>query len=416
MNSTRIIFADINGVMKGKLIPDATYTEAGVYGTPRSVLLQDISGAENYSIESFSPDSGDSDMRLVPVTSTLCEAPGKRDISQVVCDLVDMQSGEPIAESPREVLKRVESQLEAMNLTAKVAIELEFFITNLDGSKLTKDQLDQPYGDVNALFKIESLINEYLHGTETLGLTPECVLSESGEGQLEINYQPMSPLEMADRTFMFKQMIKEIALASGFKATFLAKPYADTSGSGSHVHISLYDQAGNNVFHTPDTLEAFVSGQVAYAADLYALYAPNPNSYRRVALSQGYVPSKATHGNDDRKVALRIVGSEQNLRVENRIAGSDVNPYVQLAVSLGSGLEGIRSGLHYADERVARAESTDFASSLPEAISLLQSSAFAGQLLGAAFVDAFVAVKNEEWKLFLAHITTWESEAYGPLV
>jgi len=416
MESVRIVFADINGVMKGKLIPKEAFAPDKVYGTPRSVLLQDISGAENYQIDAYSPDSGDSDMRMLPVMDTLCDAPGNRGISQVVCDVVDMNTGDTLPESPRELLKSVITRLDTLGLSAKVAIELEFFITNIDGTMLDAKQLDQPYADVNALYKLEKLINEYLNGTKSVGLVPECVLSETGEGQLEINYGPMSPLEMADRTFMFRQMIKEIALQNGYLATFLAKPFAASSGSGSHVHISLYDGEGNNILLDPAKLDHFLAGQILLTPELYALYAPNPNSYRRIALSEGYVPNTPSYGHDDRKAALRTTGVDQNFRVENRIAGSDVNPYVQIAAALGSGLYGIEHSLRRDNEQVRSASETTFASSLPEAVAVLENSQLAREIITEEFIRAFVAVKQEEWKLFLAHITPWERNTYGPLV
>jgi glutamine synthetase len=410
MNTVRIVFADLNGVMKGKLIPSGQFAVDNVYGMPRSVLLQDISGAENYHIADYSPESGDPDMRLVPIESTRCPAPGKRELEQVVCDVTEMNGTAPLAESPRAVLERVVAQLHEQQLSAKVAIELEFFITNPDGSQLSREQLDQPYADVNALYKIEQLINDYLAGLTSIGLEAECVPSESGEGQLEINYRPLDPMAMADRTFMFKQMIREIALEHGLRATFLAKPFSASSGSGSHVHISLYSSDGSNILHDETRLGAFVAGQAQLARELYAIYAPNPNSYRRVALSHGYVPDHASHGHDDRKAALRIVGEGDNLRVENRIAGSDVNPYLQIAAALGAGILGLRNNASLTDHTAS------FPTSLPEALGLLEQSATARQLLGDSFVTAFVAVKQEEWQLFQSHISTWEREAYGPLV
>lgn len=410
MNTVRIVFADLNGVMKGKLIPSGQFAVDNVYGMPRSVLLQDISGAENYHIADYSPESGDPDMRLVPIESTRCPAPGKRELEQVVCDVTEMNGTAPLAESPRAVLERVVAQLHEQQLSAKVAIELEFFITNPDGSQLSREQLDQPYADVNALYKIEQLINDYLAGLTSIGLEAECVLSESGEGQLEINYRPLDPMAMADRTFMFKQMIREIALEHGLRATFLAKPFSASSGSGSHVHISLYSSDGSNILHDETRLGAFVAGQAQLARELYAIYAPNPNSYRRVALSHGYVPDHASHGHDDRKAALRIVGEGDNRRVENRIAGSDVNPYLQIAAALGAGILGLRNNASLTDHTAS------FPTSLPEALGLLEQSATARQLLGDSFVTAFVAVKQEEWQLFQSHISTWEREAYGPLV
>lgn len=415
MQFVRVVFADLNGAMKGKLIPKEEFDQTQLFGMPRSMLLQDIEGEETHTIRAFSPESGDTDMKLRPDATTLVAAPGNNDMEQVIADLVN-EHGEEFRESPRLLLKNAVAELEAMGLQASVATELEFYVLKSDGSLYDSKELEQPYGDINALDKLGGLLGKLTEGVGAIGLVPEAVLSEAGPGQMEINFQPKYPLEMADRTFYFKQMIREVTRAQGSMASFLAKPFVEHSGSGCHVHLSLW-RGEQNVFDAePHLLESFSAGLAAYAHESYALMAPNPNSYRRVVLSHGYVPDEPSWGNDDRRVALRFVGEGQSRRVEHRISGADVNPYLLLASILRAGLKGIKNQLRFDSEVVIEARSKKFADSLPQAINDLKDSDFARLVFSPEFVEAFSAVKLAEWQKFQAQITDWEKTTYGTQV
>lgn len=233
---------------------------------------------------------------------------------------------------------------------------------------------------------------------------------------MEINFRPESPLEMADKTFMFKQMVREVTRAHGSLASFLAKPFVEHSGSGCHIHLSLW-RDGQNIFaNDPQVFESFVAGLSAYAHDIYALLAPNPNSYRRLQLSHGYVPNAPTWGDDDRRVALRFVGMGESRRVEQRVAGADGNPYLLLAAMIRAGLAGISEQLRFDSEKVIRAKEKSFVDNLPQAIEDLKTSDFARDAFGDRFVQAFCAVKSAEWRKFQAQITEWERTTYGSQV
>ena len=181
MKYVRLAFADLNGAVKGKLVPADEYAADRRYGMPRSVLVQDIEGEESDSLKGFTPESGDTDMQLVPDQSTYCPAPGNDDMDQVVVDLHDEKTG-LFPQSPRAVLKRASEALAAFGYEAKVASELEFYVTKPDGTLFDARELEQPYGDINALDKLNGLLNELVDGVAHVGLKPEAVLSESGPG------------------------------------------------------------------------------------------------------------------------------------------------------------------------------------------------------------------------------------------
>jgi glutamine synthetase len=414
MEYVRLVFADVNGAMKGKMVPKNEYDPSAHYGMPRSVLMQDIEGEENTTLAGYTPESGDTDMKLTPDQTTYCLAPGNSGMEQVIVDLQDPATGE-LAASPRSVLKRAVDRLASKGFGAKLATELEFYVLKGDGELYDARELEQPYGDMNALDKLGGLLNELVEGTASIGLKPEAVLSESGPGQMEINFRPDEPLAMADRTFLFKQMVREVTRSHQLQATFLAKPFPDHSGSGCHVHLSLW-RDGQNVFQNDERLfEQFTAGVVAYSHEIYALNAPGPNSYRRVQLAHGYVPMSPTYGDDDRRVALRFVGEGENRRLEHRIAGSDVNSYLQIATIIHAGLNGIEEGLDYNHEKVTAALNRTFVDNLPQALGDLSRSAFAREKLGDALVDSFCAIKTQEWGKFQAQITQWEHSTYGTI-
>lgn len=415
MKHIRLVFTDLNGAVKGKLIPEEEYSADKKFGMPRSVLIQDIEGEETDQIAGFTPESGDTDMFLTPDQSTYTPAPGNDEMDQVAVDLLD-ESGQPFPQAPRTVLKRAIGTLESLGYQIKVASELEFYIVKPDGTLFDNHELEQPYGDINALDKLGGLLNELVHGAASVGLKPEAVLSESGPGQMEINVAPDAPLRMADRTLFFKQMVREVTRRNGHKATFLAKPFADHAGSGFHMHLSLWKD-GQNAFATdPGILEAFTAGVVAYAHDTYALFAPNPNSYRRISLSHGYVPGNPSYGEDDRRVAYRFVGEGESRRLENRIAGSDVNPYLLIAAILAAGAKGLASSLNLESDVVKAAVAKPFVDNLPEAVGDFEKSDFTKEAFSPEFVAAFTAVKRREWAKFQAQITSWEQETYGSQV
>src|SRR5690606_5536889 len=221
---------------------------------------------------------------------TKVEIPGSTTTTHVLADVAEPGKDE-LSISPRTILKNAQAALKKAGYEMKVATELEFYLTHADGSYFTSADIVRPYGDVNALQALDIVVDDILVATKSIGLTTESILNEAGPAQLEVNFEPLSPVEIADKTSLFKQSVRDVARRHGYGATFLAKPLVHDVSSSQHVHISLWKD-GKNVFDEDEKiLDAFLAGQVKYAHETFALMCPNPNSFRRYTLQQGYVPT-----------------------------------------------------------------------------------------------------------------------------
>ena len=403
----RVVFPDVNGASCGKIVPVNKFLTACESGFrfSRSVLAQDIEG-ENAPVSGFTAEEGDPDLVGLPLPETFVMLPWHTGTGQVLLSLVEPTTGRPFGEYSRAVLQRAVEKYEAQGISIRVAIELEFYLTAPEG-RLAESGHHAYH--IEHLIRFGPVIEELLASTKAIGLEVEAAHHEYAPGQIEINFAPLDPLMMADRTFLFKQMVREVARKHGYGANFLAKPFAEHSGSGAHVHISLWRGAKNlfwseNGAMTPD-LSRFLNGQVARTRDLFALYLPNPNSYRRYAIGD-YVPTVPTWREETRDAAFRLLrGSESATRVEHRVAGADANPYLLLAGILHAGLSDAEPG-----------EGRPFPESLAESLRAFEESAFARENLTPDFVRLFDAVKRQENRKYQRIITDWEREAYGPSV
>lgn len=415
----RVIFPDVNGAPCGKIVPVNKFLTACESGFrfSRSVLAQDIEG-ENSDVPGFTAEEGDPDLIGFPLPETFVMLPWEKGTGQVLLNLIDPATGEPFVEYSRAVLQRAIAKYEAQGILISAAIELEFYLTAPEGRLA---ETGHHAYHIEHLIRFGPVIEELLASTKAIGLNVEAAHHEYAPGQLEINFAPLDPLTMADRTFLFKQMVREVARKHGYGANFLAKPFAEHSGSGAHVHISLW-RGGRNIFWsenakggelTPD-LRRFLNGQVVRTRDFFALYLPNPNSYRRYAVGS-YVPTIPTWREETRDAAFRLLrGSESATRVEHRIAGADANPYLLLAGILHAGLPNAeRTDAESAEEE---AEGPPFPESLPESLRAFEQSDFARERLTPEFVRLFAAVKRQENQKFQKVITDWEREVYGPSV
>jgi glutamine synthetase len=236
-------------------------------------------------------------------------------------------------------------------------------------------------------------------------------------------------LEAADRAALFKTAVKEIAYRHGVVASFMAKWNAKLPGCGGHLHVSLWDAARTrNLFHDPSgpygiapLFESFLAGQLACLADVLPLFAPNVNSYKR--LVDGYwSPTKPTWGIDNRTCALRVIpGSPSSTRLEVRIGGADINPYLALAAAIATGLYGIEQQLELTDRPIIGSAYQDtgiprLPRNLGDATDRLAASDVARELFGEAFVDHFVRTRRWEWSQYQDAVTDWEMKRYFEII
>ncbi|WP_177327490.1 glutamine synthetase family protein [Pseudomonas sp. RIT288] len=390
----------------------------------RGVLLQCIMGG--YPPARFY-GSDDGDLALVAEPSMIHPLPWSDEPRALaICD-ADELSGESSNLSTRGQLKKVIARYAAHGLAPVVATELEFFVfaPNTDPTQPFRPPvgLDGRREDGQSAFSVSSnnglrpFFSEVYKCMAALGLPRDTFMHEMGVSQFEINLLHGDPLLLADQTFLFKHLLKEVALKHGLSVVCMAKPLAHTPGSSMHIHQSLVEIAtGNNVFSDQSgeptaMFHHFIGGQQAGMADFTALFAPNVNSYQR--LCHPYAsPNNACWSHDNRAAGLRIPASSPAARrVENRLPGADANPYLAIAASLAAGLHGIEHALEPTAAIQGEFEVPDNLSlpcTLNAALERLKRSQLARELFGQEFIEGYIASKTMELTSFFDEITPWE--------
>jgi glutamine synthetase len=278
---------------------------------------------------------------------------------------------------------------------------------------------------MNMLNELASFWDEFRDALDALGVRADTWIHEVGPTQYEINLLHGDPVEVADQAFLFKYAAKEIAIKHGLNAVFMAKPIAGEAGSSMHLHQSVVDTHGVNIFSDAEggETEAFrryIGGLQAYVPDVMLVFAPHVNSYRRF-VTGSQAPIHLGWGYDNRTSGLRVPHSGPVARrVENRIAGADANPYLAIAASLAAGLAGMDEKLQPTAPMAPAENGYDqghgLARSFLPALEQMQSSESARRLLGDGFVTAFTAVKALEYDSYLTEISAWERRFLLPQV
>ena len=420
-----VVFADLTSVARGKVMDTASFAEALGAKMPTLLLGLTVTGGEPPDVfkRIFPPSFPD--MALRPDWRTLMRCPLSRvPTATVICDLearfsaADGRADYDVAElAPRQLLQRNLARLEDAGYQALVAPELEFFLVHPERN--AQGGLQVAHGMSGRVPHIES--SHDLASAETAqtfapffdDLWAACEMQaipisgyghESATGQYEVNFRPGEPLAQADAVFRFKRLAREFARRHGCLATFMAKPYADEPGTGMHWHVSLSDRAGHNAFTADDgsahpRMAHFIGGWQASAPGAMAVLAPYAHSYLRIRRPDAS-PTHADWGHDDRTVAFRIPQSNPaNRRLEHRLPGGDANPYLTLALMLGTGLMGMEQQLEPRSARNAAAASTRSAAlpeDLGEALTALQGCPLLGEVFGAGFIALYAMVKRHE--------------------
>jgi len=367
------------------------------------------------------------DMHLRPDPTTARIVPWAIDpTAQVIHDCYD-KDGQLVPFAPRSVLRRVCDLYAAKGWNPVVAPELEFYLVarNTDPDMPLKPPIGrsgraetsrQAYS-IDAVNEFDPLFEDVYAYCETMGLNVDTLIHEVGAGQMEINFFHAHPLGLADEVFMFKRTVREAALRHDMYATFMAKPIAGEPGSAMHIHQSVVDKDGRNIFSNPDGTASqefywFIGGLQKYIPAAMALFAPYVNSYRRLVRSNA-APINIQWGTDNRTVGIRSpLASPQARRVENRVIGADANPYVALAATLACGYIGIEKQIEPTPECKGDAYLGDFQlpRSLGEALELLRAEKDLQDVLGASFVTVYSEVKEIEYAEFMKVISPWERE------
>ncbi len=418
-----VAFTDMQGRLQGKRMHAAyfmdTVLQNGTEGCNYLLAVDiDMNTVDGYAISSWSTGYGD--MEFVLDLGTLRLVPWVPATAMVQCDLRWIGAG-PVEQSPRQVLKLQTARAASTGYRAFVGTELEFMVFN-DTYESAWDSAYHgltPSNRYNVDYsilggtKVEPLMRDIRNGMHGAGLRVESAKGECNLGQHEIAFVYDEAVKTCDQHSVYKTGAKEIAGLHGKALTFMAK-YDEREGNSCHIHMSLRGLDGGSVFDqgsgpTP-VFEQFVAGVQATMAELTLFYAPNINSYKRFAPGS-FAPTAIAWGRDNRTCALRVVGHGAGLRLENRLPGGDVNPYLATAAMLAGGLHGITNGLELEPAFEGNAYESDkprVPSTLLQARDLFAGSALARAAFGDAVVDHYVNAADIELEAFGAAVTDWE--------
>ena len=433
--------ADTHGVMRGKRLPISQLRSVLERGMPLCdvfwVMHVDesslVSRPEGHVGYFPTEKQGYPDITGVPDLRTLRLVPWHDDTAFLLCDWALPHGHGPVPIAPRTVLRSVVARAQEMGFLPYSALELEFYLfdeplgthhSKRPAELVPLQERPSTYGVVLGAHQ-EGIASVIRQSMLDYGLPIEACNPETGPGQFEINLHYGESLDSADHAFLFKSGVKEVAAQLGYLASFMAKPNHEWAGNSCHIHMSLRDLDDRGVFHDADdpdgvstTMRHFVGGTLSTMAELTALMAPTPNSYRRYT-PYSWAGTTATWGIDNRSAGLRaVVEGPLGTRLEHRQPGGDVNPYVAVAVALAAGLHGIANAIEppeiVRDDVYALPPGCVPAlpRSLAHALDLLEGSVMARAWLGADFVDHYVAMKRAEIEAQALAVTDWEIARY----
>ncbi|GGO74172.1 glutamine synthetase family protein [Bowmanella pacifica] len=428
-----LILSDLNGVARGKRVKrDAieSVLEQGMH-IPFSVLALDASG-ETVEESQLGLEIGEPDRVCYADLKTLAFCPWhSQPAAQVLFSMYDHEA-EPVLLDPRHQVNRAVQLFKQLGMRPVVAVELEFYL--IDAERTETGHIQPPIspktGKREANTQCHSMLNlddfgDFLLDVDSCcqaqGVPADTAVSEYAPGQFEINLRHGDdPLLACDHAMMLKRIIHQVAEQHGMQATFMAKPYGDLAGSGLHLHVSLVDKDGENLFgqgeadENPLLLSA-VAGLLETMQESTAFLCPNINSYRRMQPNL-YVPMYVNWGIDNRTVAVRIPpGEPHSRRVEHRVAGADANPYIAMAAVLFAMYHGISNKLTPPAPQEGNTFEFDNPSlpcRLPDALALLSESVVFNQYFGADFIKVYRACKEQELLKFEQTVTLKEYDFY----
>ncbi len=429
-----IIFTGLSGTARGKRI--RVHELAALYGAgrplPVSILVADVTGQDCFDT-GMVWENGDSDRFARPAPGTLVSSgPGR---ATVITSLFE-PGGDVCEIDCRAVLARVVARLQADGFTPVVACELEFYLVDRnrdDGQPPQPARMGGARPATHGTYGLEELddagpfLADLWAAADAAGLPLETAISEYAPGQMELTLKHRSdPLRVADDVVLYKRLVKQVARRHDMLATFMAKPFADAAGNGLHLHVSINDAAGANMFASPAgspnvPLLHAIGGMKEALAESFAIFAPNANSYRRFKAGS-FAPVAASWGMDNRTTSFRITGGpDENRHIEHRIAGADANPYLALAALLA----GVHRGLTHridpgppviGDGYAAAAGDDPATAALPgdwfAAVRALSAGHILPDYLGAATIAMFASVKRTEQERYMAVVPPLDHDWY----
>ena len=430
MDTVLVCMTDMQGRLVGKRFSAGFFLDTVEEGTHACnyLLTVDIEmePVPGYAAANWSAGYGD--FALKPDLATLRRVPWLKKTAMVLCDVLDEHTHEPVAHSPRAILKKQIGRLRELGFSPMMASELEFYLFEDSLKKAHRKAYRglKPAGyyieDYHILqtTKEEKVIRAIRNQLQRAGIPVENSKGEWGPGQEEVNVRYAPALVMADRHAVMKNAIKEIAWKAGQSVTFMAKWNTDLAGSSCHVHQSLWDAGETrNLFYDPDgeygmsdVMKHYVAGLAAHARELTYFLAPFVNSYKRFQAST-FAPTRICWSVDNRTAGLRLVGENSKaIRIENRIGGADLNPYLAFAAQLAAGIDGIEKKMEldapFAGDAYAEGSLREIPRTLREAIDTLDNSAMLREAFGDDVVEHYLHTARWEQAVFDRRVTDLE--------
>ena len=423
-----VAMVDMQGRLMGKRYTLPAFLDGGHEETHCCdyLLATDLEMATPDGYASSSWERGYGDYVMRPDLTTLRPIPWEEGAALVLCDVIDHHTHEPVPHSPRAVLKRQVDRARGLGFEPMMATELEFFLFRHSYDDIRRSgyrDLEPLVGynqDYNLLHSAreEHVMRPIRNGLIAAGVPVETSKGEAETGQEELNIRYADALLCADHHTVAKQAVKQISDAHGHAASFLPKWRADKVGSAAHIHQSLF-RDGENAFHDADrprgmseTFGAYLGGLIAHTAEMAVFLAPYVNSYKRF-LPGTFAPTKLAWSVDNRTAGYRLVGEEtKGVRIECRIPGSDINPYLSCAAQIAAGLAGIEAGMAAPEPVSGDVYGMDGVPDLPrslqEAAEALRGSDMLRAAFGSEVVDHYVRMAEVEQEAFDAAVTDWE--------
>ncbi len=426
----RIEFLDYAGVTRGRTIRPAQLKNALEKGVNFSTAIMSFDVFDEY-IPNPTFGANDGDFFAVPDPSTFAILPYRKNTARMLCDLVDI-NGDPWHGCPRSALKRLLNEVETL-LGGKLNMAFEqeaYLLKEVDGQLVPADN-SHCFSTEGADIQ-EDFIQDFVYSLEAMGVATEQLSSEYGPGQLEINLKYTNALKAADDQVTFMHLYKQIARDKGMIGTLMPKPFQHLAGSGLHVHISLYDEAGENLFEDPtdhrglDMSEKayhFIGGLLKHGSSLIAVGAPSVNSYKRMQPGS-WAPAHICYGSGNRSVLVRIPEKRRARRFEYRGADGTSNPYLLAACLVAAGLRGIQNEMdpgEPVDFDVSGASEFQLKErgiswvprSLHEAINCLAEDSVLAQTIGRTIWEEFIKIKRTEWDKYSRYVSEWERNVFS---
>lgn len=433
----KVAVTDIDGVLRGKYMHIDKFLSSvdSGFGFCSVVLGWDCSDVCYDNVKYTGWHTGYPDTKAVLDLSTYRTVPWDNNVPFFLGDFVD-EKDQPLPVCPRQLLRKVIKEAAEAGFEAMIGIEFEWFnfretpqslhdkgfvgleplTPGMFGYSLLRSGMEGDF--FNDIFDLLREFNIPIEGLHT----------ETGPGVYEAAIMAGQALETADRAVLFKSSVKELAAKYGYTASFMARWNPTLPGCSGHIHQSMKDRNGTNIFFdAADPLKMspvfknYLAGQIKYLPEILPMFAPTVNSYKR--LVDGYwAPTRANWGSDNRTTCFRVIpGSIKSTRLETRLGGADINPYLAVAASMAAGLMGIKEKLPLTAEKVTgngyqSSEGVRFSTNLSEAAELFYLSQNARSMFGDAFVDHFANSRRWEWREYQKAVTDWELRRYFEII